>query len=79
MYSGRGAAVLMEEKYKQLHLYLDELIFNPDMALHLTDEVISQIAQWFTLSKAEVIAGTIQFCKEKGIEVYFHRTPPPDS
>lgn len=64
----------MEEKYKDLYLYLDCLLLNEERALHLTDEVISQIAQWFTLSRAEVITGTIQFCKERGIEVYFHRT-----
>jgi len=59
----------MAEKYKQLHRYLDSVTIDPYKALYLTDAMIVYLTQWFNLSRAEVIAGTIIFCKLKGIIV----------
>ncbi len=66
----------MEEKYKQLHRYLDTVTIDPHQALYLTEAMIIYFTQWFKLSRAEVIAGTIQFCKLKGIEIHVKQSPP---
>lgn len=65
----------MEEKYKQLHRYLDTVTIDPQQALYLTEVMITYFTQWFTLSRAEVIAGTIQFCKLKGIQLHVKTSP----
>jgi hypothetical protein len=66
----------MEEKYKQLHRYLDSVTIDPNQALYLTEAMITYFTQWFKLSRAEVMAGTIQFCKLKGIEIHVKKSPP---
>jgi hypothetical protein len=37
------------------------------------------LTKWFKLSRAEVMAGTIQFCKLKGIELHFKKSPPANT
>jgi hypothetical protein len=69
----------MEEKYKQLHRYLDTVTFDPHQALYLTETMITYLTQWFKLSRAEVLAGTIQFCKLKGIEIHVKQSPPANT
>lgn len=69
----------MEEKYKRLHRYLDTVTIDPQQALYLTEAMISYLTKWFKLSRAEVLAGTIQFCKRKGIELHVKKSPPANS
>lgn len=66
----------MEEKYKRLYRYLDTVAIDPQQAIYLTEVMITYLTQWFKLSRAEVIAGTIQFCKRKALEIHFKQLPP---
>ncbi|MDO1451484.1 hypothetical protein Q0590_34740 [Rhodocytophaga aerolata] len=69
----------MEEKYIRLHRYLDSVTIDPQQAFFLTEAMISYFMQWFKLSRAEVLAGTIQFCKRKGIQIHFKQSPPANT
>ena len=69
----------MDAKYKRLHRYLDSVTIDPQQAYFLTEAMISYFTQWFRLSRAEVIAGTIQFCKRKGIQIQFKQSPPANT
>jgi hypothetical protein len=69
----------MEEKYKQLHRYLDTVTIDPHQALYLTEAKITYLTQWFKLSRSEVMAGTIKFCTLKGIELHVKKSPPANT
>ena len=69
----------MEEKYKRLHRYLDSVTIDPYQALYLTEINFTYLTQWFNFSRAEVIAGTIKFCRLKGIEIHVKQSPPENT
>ena len=61
----------MSKKYKELHAYLEKYTGGYRLTYHLSTNVVRVLAKRHGLTKAEVMAGVIQFCSKTGIKIDF--------
>ncbi len=63
----------MDKKYKALQVYLQKFTDGYRLTYHLSNSVIEGLTKKFTLSRAEVMEGVIQFSHKTGIKIDFDR------